>query len=99
VLRLSRGMTYKAAIGELPYGGGKSVIIADSRCDKTRALLHAMGRIIEGLGIAPRDPAFCVRGRQVDDRASARQDSASGQIIQCLVPVHCLLVRQPESPK
>src|SRR6202022_4756285 len=50
VLRLSRGRTYKAAICELPYGGGKSVIIADPRRDKTRALLHAMGRIIEGLG-------------------------------------------------
>src|SRR5882724_1697319 len=48
VLRLSRGMTYKAAICELPYGGGKSVIIADPRRDKTPALLHAMGRIIEG---------------------------------------------------
>ena len=44
VLRLSRGMTYKAAICELPYGGGKSVIIADPRRDKTPALLHAMGR-------------------------------------------------------
>jgi len=33
VLRLSRGMTYKAAICELPYGGGKSVIIADPRRD------------------------------------------------------------------
>jgi leucine dehydrogenase len=43
-------MTYKAAICELPYGGGKSVIIADPRRDKTPALLHAMGRIIEGLG-------------------------------------------------
>src|SRR5712671_164774 len=50
VLRLSRGMTYKAAICELPYGGGKSVMIADPRRDKTQALLHAMGRIIEGLG-------------------------------------------------
>src|SRR6202043_2438904 len=49
-LRLSRGMTYKAAICELPYGGGKAVIIADPRRDKTPALLHAMGRIIEGLG-------------------------------------------------
>ena len=49
VLRLSRSMTYKAAICELPYGGGKSVIIADPRRDKTPALLHAMGRIIEGL--------------------------------------------------
>ena len=50
VLRLSRGMTYKAAICELPYGGAKSVIIADPRRDKTPALLHAMGRIIERLG-------------------------------------------------
>src|SRR5262249_56198824 len=50
VLRLSRAMTYKAAICELPYGGGKSVIIADPRRDKTPARLHAMGRIIEGFG-------------------------------------------------
>jgi len=34
VLRLSRSMTYKAAICELPYGGGKSVIIADPRRGK-----------------------------------------------------------------
>src|SRR5262249_1462254 len=50
VLRLSRGMTCKAAICELPYGGGKSVIIADPRRDKTPALLYAMRRIVEGLG-------------------------------------------------
>jgi leucine dehydrogenase len=49
-LRLSRGMTYKAAICELPYGGGKSVIIGDPRRDKTPALLRAMGRVIEGFG-------------------------------------------------
>ena len=36
VLRLSRGMTYKAAICELPYGGGKSVIIADPRATRRR---------------------------------------------------------------
>ena len=42
-------MTYKAAICEVPYGGGKSVMIADPRRDKTPALPHAMGRIIEGL--------------------------------------------------
>ena len=50
VLRLSRGMTYKAAICELPYGGGKSVILADPRRDKTPELLRAMGRLIERLG-------------------------------------------------
>ena len=49
VLRLSKGMTYKAAICNLPYGGGKSVIIGDPRRDKTPALLHAMGRLVESL--------------------------------------------------
>lgn len=48
-LRLSRGMTYKAAICDLPYGGGKSVIIADSRKQKTPELLRAMGRLVERL--------------------------------------------------
>src|SRR5579872_4454548 len=45
-LRLSRGMTCKAAICELPYGGGKSVIIGDPRRDKTPGLLRAMGRVV-----------------------------------------------------
>ncbi len=49
VLRLSRGMTYKAAICDLPYGGGKSVIVGDAKSDKTPALLKAMGRLVEGL--------------------------------------------------
>jgi len=49
-LRLSRGMTYKAAICELPYGGGKSVILGDPRRDKSPALLRAMGRAVESLG-------------------------------------------------
>jgi leucine dehydrogenase len=49
VLRLSRGMTYKAAICELPLGGGKAVIIGDPRRAKTPALLHAMGQVVEGL--------------------------------------------------
>ena len=50
VLRLSRGMTYKAAICELPYGGGKSVILADPRRDKTPELLRAMGRADRAAG-------------------------------------------------
>ena len=49
-LRLARGMTYKAAICDLPYGGGKSVIIGDPRRAKTPALLRAMGRAVEALG-------------------------------------------------
>ncbi len=49
-LRLARGMTYKAAICGLPYGGGKSVIIGDPKRAKTPALLRAMGRAVEALG-------------------------------------------------
>lgn len=50
VLRLSRGMTYKSALAGLPLGGGKAVIIADPRRDKTPALLEAMGRLVDSLG-------------------------------------------------
>lgn len=50
VLRLSRGMSYKAALADLPLGGGKSVILADSRTEKTPAMMRAMGRAVERLG-------------------------------------------------
>jgi leucine dehydrogenase len=50
VLRLSRGMTYKAAIADLDLGGGKAVILADAKRDKTEALLRAFGRAVERLG-------------------------------------------------
>jgi len=50
VLRLSRGMTYKAAISGVNLGGGKSVIIGDSKTEKTEPLLRAMGRFIHSLG-------------------------------------------------
>ncbi len=49
-LRLSRGMTYKSALANLPLGGGKSVMIGDPRHEKTPELLRAMGRIVDSLG-------------------------------------------------
>jgi len=49
VLRLSRGMTYKAAVAGLNLGGGKSVIIGDPRVDKSEALFRAFGRFIESM--------------------------------------------------
>jgi len=49
VLRLSRGMTYKAAVAGLNLGGGKSVIIGDPRKDKSEALFRALGRFVESL--------------------------------------------------
>ena len=44
VLRLSQGMTYKAAVANLNLGGGKSVIIGDPRSDASEALFKAFGR-------------------------------------------------------
>ncbi len=49
VLRLSRGMTYKAALANLELGGGKAVIIGDAERDKTPEKLHAFGRFVERL--------------------------------------------------
>ncbi len=48
-LRLSRGMTYKAAVSGLNLGGGKSVIIADPHKDKSEALFRSFGRFVETL--------------------------------------------------
>ncbi len=49
VLRLSRGMTYKAAISGLNLGGGKSVIIGDPLVLKNEALLRRFGQFVESL--------------------------------------------------
>jgi leucine dehydrogenase len=50
VLRLARGMTFKAAAAGLDLGGGKAVIIGDPRRIKTEELLRAYGRFVETLG-------------------------------------------------
>ncbi|MBF7072432.1 Glu/Leu/Phe/Val dehydrogenase [Glaciecola sp. MH2013] len=47
VLRLSKGMTYKAAMAGLPQGGGKAVIIGNPRKDKSEDLMLAMGRFVD----------------------------------------------------
>jgi len=49
-LRLSRGMTYKASVAGLKLGGGKAVIIGDSRTQKTPELLKAFGKAVNALG-------------------------------------------------
>jgi leucine dehydrogenase len=65
VLRLSRGMTYKNAISGLNLGGGKAVIIGDSKTQKSEALFRRFGQFVNGLagkyitaedvGISPSD--------------------------------------------
>ncbi len=49
VLRLSRGMTYKAAITGLNIGGGKAVIIGDAKAQKTPELMRKFGEFVHSL--------------------------------------------------
>lgn len=49
VLRLSRGMTYKAAISGINLGGGKAVIIGDASTQKTEAFLRRFGKFVNSL--------------------------------------------------
>lgn len=48
-LRLSRGMSYKNAMADLPMGGGKGVILADPQGTKSPEMLRAFGEAIESL--------------------------------------------------
>lgn len=66
-LKLSRAMSYKNAVADLDLGGGKAVIIGDSRKDKTPELFEAFGRAVdqvcgrywaaEDVGVSPADLA------------------------------------------
>nr|WP_246359360.1 Glu/Leu/Phe/Val dehydrogenase dimerization domain-containing protein [Sphingomonas yantingensis] len=49
-LRLSRGMSFKNAMADLPMGGGKGVILADANRTKTEEMLKAFGRAVDSLG-------------------------------------------------
>lgn len=68
VLRLSRGMSYKAAISGLNLGGGKAVILGDSRSLKSEALMRRFGKFVDSLngkyitaedvGMSPKDMEY-----------------------------------------
>mgnify|MGYP000309555386 CR=1 FL=1 len=49
VLRLSRGMTFKASAAGLNLGGGKAVIIGDARKMKNEAFMRRMGKFVHNL--------------------------------------------------
>jgi len=49
VLRLSRGMTYKAAIVDIELGGGKSVILHDGKPFDRKQLFEAMAEAVDKL--------------------------------------------------
>ena len=48
-LRLSRGMSYKNAMADLPMGGGKAVILGPVATDKREAVMEAFGRAVDSL--------------------------------------------------
>lgn len=48
-LRLSRGMTYKCAVSNVMHGGGKTVILGDSKKEKTDELFQSLGTYVETL--------------------------------------------------
>jgi leucine dehydrogenase len=78
-LRLARGMTYKSALAGLDLGGGKAVIIGDPRRDKSRQLMHAMGRAVDRLAgryVAAEDAGTCA----ADLLAMAEQTTFVGGI-------------------
>lgn len=49
VIRLSRGMTYKAAVSGLNLGGGKTVLIGDPSKVKSEGYFRGLGRFVESL--------------------------------------------------
>jgi leucine dehydrogenase len=74
VLRLSRGMSYKNAMAELPFGGGKAVIIGDPQKDKTEALFEALGTRVQALGgqyITAEDVGTTVRDMEIVARKTS----------------------------
>ncbi|MCH8554944.1 MAG: leucine dehydrogenase [Schleiferiaceae bacterium] len=85
VLRLSRGMTFKASISGLNLGGGKAVIIGDSRKDKTPEMMRKFGEYVnslsgryitaEDVGINPDD---MVMVKQATDHVTGLPQSMGG---------------------
>ena len=68
VLRLSRGMTYKSSVAGLNLGGGKAVIIGDSKKIKSEALLRRFGKFVDSLGgkyITAEDVAMTSRDMEI----------------------------------
>lgn len=69
--RLAQGMSYKFAVHDLPYGGGKGVILHDEEAALDRGLLEerlrAYGRCLERLGgHFATGPDYGISSREVD---------------------------------
>ncbi len=80
-LRLSRAMSYKAALAGLDSGGGKSVIIGDPDKDKSPPLLRAFGRHVEAL-----------KGRYI----AAKDMGISAEDLQCMAGESHYILGRPK---
>ena len=50
VVRLAKGMSYKAALADVPQGGGKAVIIKPPTINNRNALYQSFGKFVDSLG-------------------------------------------------
>ena len=49
-MRLAQGMSYKAALADVPQGGGKSVLMKPDHIENREAYLESFGEFVETLG-------------------------------------------------
>lgn len=87
-LRLSRGMSYKNAVAELPFGGGKAVILASEGAPKSPDLFRAFGRAVaslngryitaEDVGVSVEDMRYVQEVTEYVSGLPKRADSAGG---------------------
>ena len=101
-------MTYKAAVAGLNLGGGKAVIIGDSKTDKSELLFRTFGKFVDGLGgrfiaaedVEKRKPApdiFLAAAGKIDVPASecaVIEDSVSGLEAAKAAEMKCIAVAQ-----
>jgi leucine dehydrogenase len=73
-LRLARGMTYKNALADVPFGGGKSIVMDNGNGADRAEIFRAHGRLVETLagkyitaedvGTSPADMEFVLQETQ-----------------------------------
>ncbi|MCZ7677887.1 MAG: leucine dehydrogenase [Sandaracinaceae bacterium] len=94
VLRLSRAMSFKLALLDIPAGGAKCVVIADPREDKSPALLEALGRAVDRMagrfvlaadvGTTPADLDVVARRTRYVMRGPSSADPTARGVLACI---------------
>ena len=80
-LRLSRGMSYKNAMADLPLGGGKAVILGPVAPERRQAAFEAFGRMVDSLNgayVTAEDVGVSVTDMQVVARTTPYVSGLSG---------------------